>query len=156
MTIKPSILDQEIQKRLSILKTSSTPDEIFDSDQEITIPNILEHPDMSSPVIMLTQQNSSSSSALLFSQDQKRMVRQHSGKFCDPFYISRFILLRFFFFSTADVFITVTRTPSPNTRLELIIDQESNAKQSITSRPTVDEISNENHVKTFFTELPFD
>jgi hypothetical protein len=80
VTIKPSTLDQEIQKRLSTLRTSSTTENLLEHDRETSVPSILEHPDMRSPVIMLTQHNSLSSSSILISRDSNRIIRQQSGK----------------------------------------------------------------------------
>lgn len=79
VTIKPSELDEEIQKRLLTLKNCANNENLLEHDPETTIPNILEHPDMDAPVIMLTQQNSNSSSALLIGQDHRRVLRQQSG-----------------------------------------------------------------------------
>ena len=80
VTIKPSALDDEIQKRLLTLKTSNTTENLLERSSRSSESSILEHPDMRSPVIMLTQQNSPSSSALLISQDHKRVIRQQSGR----------------------------------------------------------------------------
>ena len=79
VTIKPSALDEEIQKRLLTLKNSSNNENLLEHDPETAVPNILEHPDMDAPVIMLTQQNSNSSSALLIGQEHRRVLRQQSG-----------------------------------------------------------------------------
>ena len=80
VTIKPSALDDEIQRRLLTLKTSNTTESLLDQQGEISVPNILEHPDMRGPVVMLTPNTSSSSSALLLANDQKRIIRQQSGR----------------------------------------------------------------------------
>ena len=83
VTIKPSALDDEIQRRLLTLKTSNTTESLLDQQGDITVPNILEHPDMRAPVVMLTPNTSSSSSALLLANDQKRIIRQQSGTIVD-------------------------------------------------------------------------
>ena len=79
VTIKSSALDEEIQKRLLTLKASNTTDDLLEHNSANSESSILEHPDMRSPVVMLTQQSSPSSSALLISQDHKRVIRQQSG-----------------------------------------------------------------------------
>lgn len=83
VTIKPSALDDELQRRLLNMRTSNTTDNLLDQDDaRQSAPNILEHPDMRTPVVMQSQQtsSSSSSSALLIQTDCKRVSRTQSGK----------------------------------------------------------------------------
>jgi hypothetical protein len=82
VTIKPSALDDELQRRLLTMKTSNTNDNLVDRDVGQSAPNILEHPDMRSPVFMQTQQisSSNSSSALFIQNNCQRVCRTQSGK----------------------------------------------------------------------------
>jgi hypothetical protein len=81
VTIIPSALDDELQRRSLTIKTSNTTDNL-ERDGGQSTPNILEHPDMRSPVIMQPQQisSSTSSSALLIYNDYKRLSRTQSSK----------------------------------------------------------------------------
>ena len=64
------------------MRTSNTTDNLLEQDARQSAPNILEHPDMRTPVVMQSQQtsSSSSSSALLIQTDCKRVSRTQSGK----------------------------------------------------------------------------
>ncbi len=81
VTIKPSALDDEIQRRLLTMKISNTLDNL-DRDAGQSAPNILEHPDMRLPVIMQPQQMSSSnlSSAFFIQNNCRRVSRTQSGR----------------------------------------------------------------------------
>lgn len=82
VTIKPSALDDELQRRLVNLRTSNPTENVLEQDARQSAPNILEHPDMRTPVVMQSQQpsSSSSSSAILIHTDCKRVSRTQSGK----------------------------------------------------------------------------
>lgn len=82
VTIKPSALDDEIQRRLLSIKSSNTSENLLERDAGQSAPNILEHPDMRSPVVMQSPpiSSSNSSSALLMHNDYKRVSRTQSGK----------------------------------------------------------------------------
>ena len=80
VTIKPSALDDEIQKRLLTMKPSNTTENLAEREGGRSAPNILEHPDMRAPVVMLSQQLSSSSTSSLIQVDLKRVTRTQSGK----------------------------------------------------------------------------
>jgi hypothetical protein len=78
VTIKPPVLDDRIQRRLMTTKPLDT-----HGNGGGSVPNILEHPDMRTPVVMLNQQmslSSSSSSGSSSSKDKKSLTRQQSGK----------------------------------------------------------------------------
>jgi hypothetical protein len=81
VTIKPSALDDEIQRRLLTIKTSNTHEHFIERDGGHSLPNTLEHPDMRSPVVMQPQQLCSSLSASLINNNNndKRVIRQQSG-----------------------------------------------------------------------------
>ena len=75
VTIKPSKLDDKVQRR-SIMSTKPfNPNE----NSSGSVPNILEHPDMRTPIVMQNQQLSSSSSSSS-SHGNKKLFRQQSGK----------------------------------------------------------------------------
>jgi hypothetical protein len=80
VTIIPSVLGDEMQRRLLTMKTSNTSDSLLEHGGK-SAPNILEHPDMRSPVVMQPQQISisPSSTALSIQNDCKRVGRTHSG-----------------------------------------------------------------------------
>ncbi|CAF0752109.1 unnamed protein product [Adineta ricciae] len=80
VTIKPSALDDEIQKRLLTMKPSNTNENLIERDGGRSAPNILEHPDMRAPVVMLSQQLSSSSTSSLIQCDLKRVTRTQSAE----------------------------------------------------------------------------
>jgi hypothetical protein len=82
VTIKPSALDDELQRRLLSIKTSNPTENLLDHEGRKSVPNILEHPDMRSPIVMQPQQisSSTSSSALLIHNDCRRVSRTQSGK----------------------------------------------------------------------------
>jgi hypothetical protein len=85
VTIVPSALDDELQRRLLTMRTSNTVDNLLDRDAGQSAPNILEHPDMRSPVVMQQQQqqqmpSSNSSSALFIQSNCRRVSRTQSGK----------------------------------------------------------------------------
>lgn len=79
VTIKPSALDDELQRRLLNMRTSNTSENLAELDARQSAPNILEHPDMRTPVVMQSQQTSSSA-AVLIQTDCKRVSRTQSGK----------------------------------------------------------------------------
>lgn len=65
------------------MKTSNTNENLLERDSGQSAPNILEHPDMRSPVVMQTppiSSSSSSSSPLIFPNDCKHISRTQSGK----------------------------------------------------------------------------
>jgi len=82
VTIKPSALDDELQRRFLTIKTSNPTENLLDHEGRQSVPNMLEHPDMRSPIVMQSQQipSSISSSALLIHNDCKRVSRTQSGK----------------------------------------------------------------------------
>jgi len=84
--IKPTTHDDKAQRRLLATKSLHTNDIGGGS-----VPNILEHPDMRTPIVLQNQQIPSSSSS---SSDRKRLIRQQS----------------------ADVYATLARTTSPINR----------------------------------------
>ena len=96
VTIKPSALDDELQRRLLNIRTSNTTENVLEQDARQSAPNILEHPDMRTPVVMQSQQTSSSSSALLIQTDCKRVSRTQSGKQINSFLRRSFIFLHRF------------------------------------------------------------
>jgi hypothetical protein len=63
------------------MRTSNTSDNLVERDGGKSAPNILEHPDMRSPVFMQPQQisSSTSSSALLIQNDCKPIIRTYSS-----------------------------------------------------------------------------
>lgn len=81
VTIKPSALDDEIQRRLLTIRTSSTTDNFTECEGGQSVPNILEHPDMRSPVVMQTQPLSSSLSTSSFTMQNNcnKINRAQSG-----------------------------------------------------------------------------
>lgn len=76
VTIKPNAIDDRIQRRLL---TSTQP---FNShiNGGGSVPNILEHPDMRTPIVMTTQQLSPSSSTSS-SSERRKLIRQQSGRY---------------------------------------------------------------------------
>ncbi|CAF1004214.1 unnamed protein product [Rotaria sordida] len=110
VTIKSSALDDEIQRRLSTIKTSNANENSLEHDGGKSVPNILEHPDMRSPVVMQPPQMSSSfsSSSLLIQNNSKKINRTQS----------------------ADVSTNVTRTPSPDIYVEVFIDHHQDSSRS--------------------------
>lgn len=76
VTIKPTTIDDRIQRRLM---TSTQP-----FNAHLTgggsVPNILEHPDMRTPIVRDTQSPTLSSSSTSSSSDKRKLVRQQSGK----------------------------------------------------------------------------
>ncbi len=80
MTIKPSTLDDRVTRRL----LSATKGINTNASNGGSVPNILEHPDMKTPVVMGTQQISSpssgSSSSSRSRNNNRKLVRQQSGK----------------------------------------------------------------------------
>jgi len=89
ITIKPSTIDERAQRRAMM---TTLP---FNSSENGggSVPNILQHPDMRTPVVMNSQHVSSpSSSSTTSSNGRKTLVRQQS----------------------ADVYSTLTRTKSPH------------------------------------------
>ena len=85
VTIRPSELDDEIQRRLLTTKSSSTNENFDESDEGQSAPNVLEHPDMRSPVVMQSQQMSSSASTSSFLIDnnlQQSNQTQSSKRKC--------------------------------------------------------------------------
>jgi len=77
VTIKPSTLDDEIQRRLMMTTRFSNTIENTGG----SVPNILEHPDIRTPIIMETQQISlsSSPSSSSSSSDRRKIIRQQSA-----------------------------------------------------------------------------
>jgi hypothetical protein len=75
VTIKPGTIDDRVSRRLIISTKSFTPNENGGG----SVPNILEHPDIRTPIVMETQQLSSSSSSSS-SSDKGKLFRQQSGK----------------------------------------------------------------------------
>jgi len=73
ITIKPSKLDDKVQRRLMALNTNEK--------NGGSVPNILEHPDIRTPIVMETQQLSLSSSSSSSASNEKRklLFRQQSG-----------------------------------------------------------------------------
>jgi hypothetical protein len=86
VTIKPSALDDKISRRLLTSNKSFIPNE----NSGGSVPNILEHPDIRTPIVMETQQSSPSLSSSS-SSDKGKLFRQQS----------------------ADVYSTLARTTSP-------------------------------------------
>ncbi|UJR33507.1 hypothetical protein I4U23_020952 [Adineta vaga] len=80
VTIKPSALDDELHRRLLTMKTSNTNENLLEHAEGRSAPNILEHPDMRAPVVMLSQQLSSSSTSSLTCNELKRVTRTHSAE----------------------------------------------------------------------------
>jgi hypothetical protein len=118
VTIKPSALDDELQRRLLTIKTSNTSENLLERGNGQSVPNILEHPDMRSPVVMQQISSSASSSALLIHNDCKRISRTQSD----------------------DVYETTARTPSPGKPVEFFIDNHRNSKQSISPGSLIDTV----------------
>jgi len=90
VTIKPSALDDKIQRRLMMTT------KLFNTNENAggSVPNILEHPDIRTPIVMENQQlslSSSSPSSSSSSSDRRKLIRQQS----------------------ADVYSTLARTTSP-------------------------------------------
>jgi hypothetical protein len=79
VTIKPSTIDDRMQRRAIMMISPLNTNENGGG----SVPNILEHPDMSGPVVMQPQQTSSSSSSTRSSTsiDKRHLFRQQSGKF---------------------------------------------------------------------------
>ncbi len=75
VTIKPSKLDDKVQRRSMMSKKPFNPNE----NSGGSVPNILEHPDMRTPIVMQNQQLYSSSSSSS-SHGNKKLFRQQSGK----------------------------------------------------------------------------
>jgi hypothetical protein len=62
------------------MKTSNTSENLLQNDEGQSSPNILEHPDMRSPIIMQPQQiPSSTSSSTLLINNHRRVCRTQSG-----------------------------------------------------------------------------
>ncbi len=80
VTIIPSALDDELQRRLLTIKTSNPSEQIPERDGGQSVPNILEHPDMRSPIVMQPQPLSSSLSTSLTYNECKQVSRTRSGK----------------------------------------------------------------------------
>jgi hypothetical protein len=81
VTIKPSTLDDRVSRRL----LSATKGINTNASNGGSVPNILEHPDMKTPVVMGIQQISSpsssgSSSSSRSGNNNRKLVRQQSGK----------------------------------------------------------------------------
>jgi len=94
VTIKPSTLDDRVSRRL----LSATKGINTNASNGGSVPNILEHPDMKTPVIMGTQQISSPSSGSSSSSrsgNNRKLVRQQSGK--KPIKMNYFNFLFFIF-----------------------------------------------------------
>jgi hypothetical protein len=98
VTIKPSILDEKVHRRLMMTTKTSTTNEKSGG----SVPNILEHPDIRTPIVMETEQLSSSSSSSSESSsssgDKKKLFRQQS----------------------ADVYSTLARTTPPTNQTNLV------------------------------------
>lgn len=104
VTIKPNAIDDRIQRRLL---TSTQPFNTHVNGGG-SVPNILEHPDMRTPIVMTTQQLSpSSSSSTSSGSDRRKLVRQQSGR-TESHRLER--RTRLFL---ADVYSTLARTASP-------------------------------------------
>ncbi len=73
VTIKPTTLDDRVTRRLI---ASNKPNEHSGG----SVPNILEHPDMRTPIVMEAQQSSPTSSSSSSSSDKGKLFRQQSGK----------------------------------------------------------------------------
>ena len=90
VTIKPTTTDDRIHRRL-LMTTKAFNNE----NNGGSVPNILEHPDIRTPIVMQTQQlslsSSSPSSDSNSSSEKRRILRQQSGKAYD-----NFLLLLFF------------------------------------------------------------
>jgi len=80
VTIIPSALDDELQRRLLTIKTSNASEHIPERDGGQSSPNILEHPDMRSPIVMQPHQLSSSLSTSLTYNECRQVSRTRSGK----------------------------------------------------------------------------
>ncbi|CAF4833165.1 unnamed protein product [Rotaria socialis] len=118
ITIKPSALDDEIQRRLLTMKSSNTNENLVERSGGKSIPNILEHPDMRSPVVMQYPQislSSSSSSVLLVNNNCKKLNRTQS----------------------VDNSVNPVRTPSPNIHIELFNDNTQKSSRSLSSNPFI-------------------
>ncbi len=102
VTIKPSALDDKISRRLLTSNKSFIPNE----NSGGSVPNILEHPDIRTPIVMETQQSSPSLSSSS-SSDKGKLFRQQSGKTWARDQRMKFP------FHLADVYSTLARTTSP-------------------------------------------
>ncbi|CAF2476964.1 unnamed protein product [Rotaria sp. Silwood2] len=142
VTIKSSALDDEIQRRLLTIKTSNTNENFLESEGGKSIPNILEHPDMRSPVVMQPQQMSSSysSSALLTQNNCKKINRTQSGKTYNLEIAKSFLTKNLHPFFTADVSTNVARTPSPNIPIEVFLDDQQDLSRSNSPGPLFGDI----------------
>ncbi|CAF3856754.1 unnamed protein product [Rotaria magnacalcarata] len=122
ITIKPSALDDEIQRRLSTMKSSNTNESLVERSGGKSIPNILEHPDMRSPVVMQSPQmslsSSSSSAGLLVNNNCKKFNRTQS----------------------VDNSVNPVRTLSSNTDIELFNDNTQKSSRSLSSNPFINDI----------------
>ena len=111
ITIKPSRTDDKASRR-SLVTTK--PVTHYESNGG-SVPNILEHPDMKTPIVMETQQvslsSSSSSTPSSSHYNNRKIMRQQSGKLNDD--NSRTTM---HFIHLADVYATLARTASPANR----------------------------------------
>ncbi len=93
VTIKPPTLDDKVQRRLM---TTTKP---FNTNEHGggSVPNILEHPDIRTPIVMETQQLSlsSSSASSSSSSDKRKLFRQQSGNKINRFKRKFFIQISF-------------------------------------------------------------
>jgi len=158
VTIKPSELDDELQRRLVTMKTSNTKENLLENIDPPCESTILEHPDMSSPVVMQTIPSSTSSSALLFQDGYRRISRTQSGnnlfrRIYFFFYVFEFDIISADIDSIAAATRTITkmnRTSSPGTsnhRVEFFIDTQSNSKRSASPGLSLIDNINENSDK---------
>ncbi|CAF1397163.1 unnamed protein product [Adineta steineri] len=110
VTIKPSSLDDELQRRSLTMKISNTSENLVEREGGGTsAPNILEHPDMRSPVVLQTQQSSSPSFSSIIQTNSNQVTRTQS----------------------VDLKKATNRTPSPSNRVNFYItDDHENSKRS--------------------------
>ncbi|CAF1352719.1 unnamed protein product [Adineta steineri] len=109
VTIKPSSLDDELQRRSLTMKISNTSENLVEREGGTSAPNILEHPDMRSPVVLQTQQSSSPSFSSIIQTNSNQVTRTQS----------------------VDLKKATNRTPSPSNRVNFYItDDHENSKRS--------------------------
>lgn len=121
VTIKPTTIDDRIQRRIM---TSTQP---FNTHLNGggSVPNILEHPDMRTPIVRDTQSPTLSSSSTSSSSDKRKLVRQQSGR-----QITQTSSIKPNRLLVADVYSTLVRTASPTNQTHLGMEENEREKQT--------------------------
>ena len=89
-----------------------------------SVPNILEHPDIRTPIVRDTQSPTPSSSSTSSSSDRRKLVRQQSGR-----QITQTSSIKTSRLLVADVYSTLVRTASPTNQTHLGMEENENERE---------------------------